>query len=158
MMDKRAILAGLAMLAATGFHDASQAQERRTFDAKIEKWVAQRIAPRLGQLRGGFAPDQSLAEATVHEAYSRPAPQPEAAKPVSAPQAGPLPVDSAPALLPRRAAPALPAAPQMRKVVTVGIVPEGVDPMITGSNEHPTGLAGFRHASAEAIGQRVVTE
>lgn len=87
---KGAALAAALLLA--GVLNAT-AQDRREFDAKIEKWAARQISGRLGDLRGSFALDQHVDAATVHNAFSQPAPKPKRLSPIyRLPQVGePLP-------------------------------------------------------------------
>jgi hypothetical protein len=58
------------------------AQDRREYDPRIEKWAAERISGKLGELRGSFALDEGVDAATVHDAFSKPPPKPKRLSPI----------------------------------------------------------------------------
>lgn len=73
------LLTGAIALGAAGH---AVAQDRREYDPKIEKWVARKVSAQLGELRGSLAADESVGEATVHDAYAKAREKPKRQSPI----------------------------------------------------------------------------
>lgn len=108
----RTMAAGLTMAAAAS---GAWATDRPSHDVKVEKAAAERVAARLGGLRGGLAHDAGLA-ALIERDRVRTSTQP---------------------VRPRRRGlpPIVMDAPQgVDLTLTGATAPDGVDPIITGKN------------------------
>ncbi len=107
----------LAMTAANG---PAKADDWPDHDRRIEQWAAQRISGKLGELRGSFGDRASLDAIIGREQVAAPKRK----------------IEPLPRIFVRPT-----TTPKLPPVVQNDMLPPGVDPMITGSNAHPTGAA-----------------
>ena len=133
----------LAILAAAGSAaTAAMADDWPDHDRRIEKWVAEQISGKLGELRGSFDHQEDIDAVIVHTVPKTPKPRPKPASRIF--------------ILPK-------ATRTLPPIVGNDILPPGVDPIITGSNAHPTGNArrrgdAMRYAERLPLADRILPQ
>ena len=100
---------------------AGAAEDWPDHDHRIEKWTAERLSGKLGSLRGGFDHRERVDAVIVRSVPEKPEPRKKPATRIF--------------ILPT-------TGETLPPIVENDRLPPGVDPIITGSNKHPTGNAG----------------